>query len=151
MEVGSVPERFCSGEVLFEAMSRLCFNATKRTEYMFLSQEESIQVHIVFSSVCTRRRYNCGTFHFSAGLQGVELSEKILLFLQHMPRVLLGRPVGHVPCHATGSSSFWIVHKYHVVSLKDHQRLVFVVICNYSAMRAVSVSVSRTTLQGPVH
>ena len=73
---------------------------------------------------------------------GVERLEKILLFLQHKPGILLDKPVRTFPCHPTGSSSLWIAHRYHVVSLKDQQQLLFVVICNYSAMRVLFLLVS---------
>ena len=35
-------------------------------------------------------------------------------------------------------------------SLKDHQRLVLTVICNYSALCVIPVGVSKTPPQGPV-
>ena len=64
-------------------------------------------------------------------------------FLEYMLGVLLGKPVRNVPYHSPGSSFFWIVHKYHVVSLKDDQRLLFVVICNISGMSVVSAPLKR--------
>ena len=82
---------------------------------------------------------------------GVELLEKDPSLPTAYAWSLVGKPVRNFHCHPTGSSFFWIIHKYHVVGLKHHQRLVFVVICNYSAMSVVSVSVSQKVLQGPVY
>ena len=92
-----------------------------------------------------------GYFPLLCWSPGVELLEIIHLFLKHVLGVLFNQPVGDFPCLVIGRPSFRIVHKHHVISLKDHQRLVLVVICNYSAMCVISVGVSQMMLQRPVH
>ena len=80
-----------------------------------------------------------GYFPLLYWFPGVELLEKIHLHLKHTLGVLFSKPVGDFLSLVTRRPFFRIVLKHHVISLKDHQRLVLVVICNYSAVCVIPV------------
>ena len=118
--------------------------------FFFSAKIELNQAINVFFSVCTSCKWYLGTFHFSVGLHVLRFWRKFISsWSKRLGSCLANQYV--ISRLAVGRPSFWIVHKRHVICLKDHQQLVLIVICNYSALCVIAVDVSLMTLQGLVH